>query len=475
MKLLLDNIADTMLSDKILFSFDDYVPDNKYDVVIVEYGNDTHDYIEMLRLAASAMALDGQAFILVPAAILFSMKHKRKREYILDNFHIKGIITLKNTVFDFSTVSLALIILDNNKGATWFTSASTMEEVIRLVSSEKYHTHNVYYSTSIDSANLMPEFYNGKSKKIDNILEKYETKTIEEIAELFVGKNVPIEELTDIEGFSYLRARNIIDGKIVASQYVKNEYVDKYAKQILFPGDILISKNFGERRIAKIQEFDCPAIASNAFIVVRALEVPEDYLYSYFCSRAGKSIFHKQLEMIEIGNTIRTINLQSFKNLRIPIFDNVTMFEMMNINKLDKQELSKLSEHIDLKVIGNKAEQIATRMFRSNGWSENDIVREDRNFFILLSTGRKYIPDIILKSNTKVLAIVEVKVSTRLTSPVWLETVEELQKYKDVPLFIFTNLNKFDVYLTRKNELVTFQTVPSKIQLLELIESGGNN
>lgn len=473
-KLLLENIAKTIGSNKVLIGLDNYSPDNKYHAIIIECGNNTNNNEQMFRIVANARDLDGQVIVLAPAAILFSTKHKKNREYLLKHFHIKGVITLKNTVFDFSAIAMALIILDNKKGDTWFTSASSMEEVLKLILNEKNHKHNVYYSSSVESINLMPEYYNGESKKIDNLLYNYETKSIEEIAELFIGKNVPSEELTDRMGFSYLRARNLIDGKIIASQYVKNEYIDKYSKQVLLPGDIVISKNFGEKRIAKVQEDDCPAIASNALIVVRALNVPEDYLYTYFHSRAGRLIFQKQLESIEKGTTIRTINLQDFKKIKIPIFDNVTMFEMMNINKLDRQELSNLSNHISSK-IESEIEIRAIEMFRLNGWNKNEIVFEDRNFFIKIGNDRKYIPDIILMSDKGVLAIVEVTLSLALSSPARLEMFTELKKNKEVPIFIITNLNKFEIYLTREDKRVIFHTVPSKTQLLELIESEDRN
>src|SRR5690606_4565745 len=236
--------------------------------------------------------------------------------------------------------------------------------------------------------------------------------------------SVPIEELGGNEGeFSYLRARNLIGGRIVPSEYVRSEFVEKYARQILFPGDILVSKYFGEKRIAKVQESDCPAIASNAFIVIRALEIPEDYLYNYLCSRAGKIIFQSQLEMIETGTTVRSINLKNIKELRIPIFDNVTMFEMMNIDKLDRKGLNDLSEYIDNNVIGSKAELITKEMFLSVGWEENEIVSNDSNLTIILRKGKKYIPDIVLKNDKEMLAIVEIKLSNRMTSPEWLDRI----------------------------------------------------
>jgi len=476
--ILLKKIAEIIPSSNILSDFNEISNYYKYDVVMIECWNSTHENEEKLKQLANVLAPEGVAFVLVPAAVLFNMKYKSNREYIINNFHIKGIITLKNTVFDFTAISMALIILDNNKGNTWFTTANGIDEVIKLVSSEdhKNHKHNIYYATSADSSNLMPEFYNGESKKIDGVLDKYETKTLEEIAELFIGKSVPRNELGGKEGeFSYLRAQNLIDGKIVPSEYIKSEFVEKYAMQTLFPGDILVSKNFGEKRIARVEESDCPAIASNALIVIRALEIPEDYLYNYFCSRAGKILFKKQLETIETGATIKTINLRDIKELRIPIFDNVTMFEMMNIDKLDWKGLSDLAEYIDTKVIGSRAETITKEMFLSNGWSKNDIVSNDYDFAINLSTSMKYIPDIVLKHDKEVLAIVEVRVSNRITTPEWLEKIAKLQQCIEIPLFIITNLNKFDLYLTRTNKKVTVQTVPTKTYLLELIESGVSN
>ncbi|WP_285398102.1 hypothetical protein [Lysinibacillus sp. fls2-241-R2A-57] len=98
--ILLKKIAETIPSSNILSNFNEISTGYKYDALMIEYWGNTHEDEEKLKQLGNVLSPEGMAFVLVPATVLFSMKHKSNREYILNNFHIKGVITLKNTVFD---------------------------------------------------------------------------------------------------------------------------------------------------------------------------------------------------------------------------------------------------------------------------------------------------------------------------------------------------------------------------------------
>lgn len=181
----------------------------------------------------------------------------------------------------------------------------------------------------------MPENYNGKKERIDEVLDRYETKTLQEIADVILGKYVSRSELGEI-GIPYLRQRDIQNGIIIEpNTYVAETATEKYAKQLLQEGDILLTKNFGQHKVARVTSENLPAIASNSLFIIRAFGVPEGYLYEYFTSNTGKAVLDQQLSSIEQGATVATINKADLKGLRVPIFDETTMLSFPQIQDMN--------------------------------------------------------------------------------------------------------------------------------------------
>jgi len=175
----------------------------------------------------------------------------------------------------------------------------------------------------------MPEYYNGVKEEINRTLDKYKTKLLNEIADVFIGKNIEKNELGNNDGVQYLRARNIgISGIKQSDIFVDEKYIRKYAKYILQSGDILLTRCFGQLKYVQVKDSDLPAIASVGLIVIRTVDVPEEYLYSYLTSETGKEIFKKQISLIKKGQTIEFIGINELKKLKIPIFDEKTMIEI---------------------------------------------------------------------------------------------------------------------------------------------------
>jgi len=168
---------------------------------------------------------------------------------------------------------------------------------------------------------------------------QYETKNLEDIAEVINGKNINKEDLAT-SGIPYLKGRNLQQGNIVnVDTFVREDSVEKYAKQLLEEGDLLLQKNFGQHKIVKVTEADLPAIASNGLFIIRSFGVPESYLYKYLSSKTGKDIFEKQLRSIEKGSSVIFITLTDLKKLRVPIFDEQTM---LNFAQADNIKIEKL-------------------------------------------------------------------------------------------------------------------------------------
>ena len=132
---------------------------------------------------------------------------------------------------------------------------------------------------------MLPEYYNGDDKLIEEKLSGSNVKELGEVATIIAGKGARREEYSD-KGIPYLRARDIKNGKVQTPEvYISTDNVGVYSRQLLQEGDILLTKNFGQNKLALVTEDDIPAIASNMLFIIRPFEVSEGYLYKYLTDR----------------------------------------------------------------------------------------------------------------------------------------------------------------------------------------------
>lgn len=447
-----------------------------FDIRIMNMELGSYKFVKMYSILEKGTAKKWDV-IVGTVAILFGSNMQKYREQLLEEHSIQGIVTLKNCFFKRAAIPAAIIILNRVENKTWLTSATDTNDLIALISDIKSYKRKVYYTDKLDSMNLMPEFYNDELKKINSELDKYETKTLKEIAAISVGKSVSRDDFGD-EGIPYLRARNLHQGKIVnIDTYVKKEEAGKYAKQLLQDGDLLLSKNFGEHRIVQVGIDDIPAIASNGLFIIRAYDVPESYLYQYFSSDTGKKILDKQLESIEKGSTIISINLKDLKELRVPLFDEQTMISLSHVDKLEIPELvsitKKLTSHmgdINRGMRGAELERKIYEDFINVGWNQDDVVVDSKEYTINLGERMNWRADIALTNNGQLLAVVEVKTDFSKTPMEWLEKMFAIVKSGQVPFLILTTGYYYEIHSINNDIVKKTLTVPTKEELLVLLD-----
>ena len=319
-----------------------------------------------------------------PAALLFAHNMQAFRDQLLEEENIHGIITLKNTFFEISALPASVIVLGNYPAEkVWLTTAASSEDIIQVFSDIRTYQKNVYYTKKLDPKSFMPENYNGEKERLNETLDKYETKPLKDVADIILGKGAGSWELGE-EGIPYLRQRDIQKGVIVkADKYVAESAVEKYAKQLLQEGDILLTKNFGQHKIAKVSSDNLPAIASNSLFIIRAFGVPDNYLYEYFTSNTGKAILDRQLSSIEQGSIVPSIRKSDLQELKVPIFDEATMLTLSQAEDMKVADalsllnrirrLGAYAEHLNTSLIGSQLEEKILNDFLNAGWPKEDL------------------------------------------------------------------------------------------------------
>ncbi len=243
-------------------------------------------------------------------------------------------------------------------------------------------------------------------------------------------------------------------------------------------GDILLQKQFGYHKIAKVEAADLPAIASSGLFIIRAFNVPENYLYTYLTSETGKEIFDRQLKSIERGATIVSIGLSDLRKIRVPLFDAETMSAFVNIEKAKVSELSILNNHLmtyAMRLYGNKSETVAETGLEKKviedlsavGWGSDDV--KLNSVVIELTGSRPWEADIALLDKGDLLAIVEVRSSIYLMNHSWLDNMKAIIESKAAPFLILSSGSYYEIHSTGDGTVHKMMSPPTKEVLLSIL------
>ena len=418
--------------------------------------------------------------VAVTTADVLYVNHMRKyREQLLVDNTIQGIFTLKNSFYEYVSFPSAVIVFETElSDKIWLTSVTSIQDVIELFTDIKGYNRNVYYTERLDTKSFMPEYYNGDKQRIDESLEKYETKPLKDIADIILGKSGSRDDFGE-EGIPYLRVRNIKQGVICEpDSYIVETAGKKYAKQLVQEGDILLSKNFGQHKVAKVTIDNVPAIVSNGLFIIRSFGVPEDYLFQYFTSETGKAILDKQLTSIEHGVTVASINKADLEELKVPIFDKSTMIELSHPDELKLNELvynssfksrmMKYAEAIQSMTTESTLESQIYSDLHQAGWKENEVQLNNKKLSLPLKNSLCF-PDILLFDGDALLGVVEIKTDFGRISSDWLLQISEVIKEAKVPCLILSTGFYYELHFTRKSIVKKMKEAPSKDYLLSVI------
>lgn len=404
-------------------------------------------------------------FIIGLSAMLYSKQFEDYRIELLNTNAVKGVAAFKNRVFNATTVPAAVIILDKNSTKTWFCEINDFEELWALISEDDTVNLGVIYSDTITNYNLSPKYYQ-QNDIVEEVLSKGSIKHLEEVAEIINCKSAKPYQLGN-NGIPYLRARCLQNGNIVRDNaFVLNSELPDFSKQILQSGDILLSKFFGQYKLAQVKDSDLPAIASNALFIIRPFDIGEKYLYRYLSSKTGNTVFRKQLEKVEHGITVSSITKKDLMKIEIPMFDDDLMDSLEDSDNLE----------------GSKAEETINKLIKATTGSEHitsNVLKD------LLSVGwdkfnyklEEYDDKLKLRSDIsfaleKTTVIFEIKNDLFRVSYKWVSKILELLESDNNVVFVLTTGTYYEVHLPKVRSSYKLLHTPTPDDILNLIKEG---
>ena len=173
---------------------------------------------------------------------------------------------------------------------------------------------------------------------------------------------------------------------------------------------------------------------------------------------------------------------KDLRELRVPIFDEQTM---MNFADVDNISLHKLLPVIKQMAVTNNGdsniysasmlERKIYEDFIQIGWSESEVLNDQRAYTINLSPTERWRADIVLTDKENLLAVVEVKASFARIDARWIEKMYRIVKGGEAPFLILTTGTYYEIHSMNDTVVKKMATPPTKELLLSLLEGKEDN
>ncbi len=385
-----------------------------------------------------------------------------------------GVITLKNSFFvKHANYSISLVIFGETPSTKFFSSANSFEELYNLIFDKERYKRSIFYcdDSDVNYDNLLPENYDSKKMSINKFLQDFEPKKLEDIAEIITCPSAYSYEYVE-DGIPYYTAASIQDGEIVKTEkYIAVDNVERFSKALVQEGDILITKFFGQKKIAVVKKENLPGIASGMLFIIRPYEELNFDLFEYLSTGAGSKIFSQQLDSITVGTSIASINKTNLSSLPIPTITKETKnsFEDAYNFNFENETVENIANQIVSNLKENKLEESIYDSLRKAGWKLSDISREERFKY----ENKFLIPDFTLYFEGKPLAFVEAK--SEILAGMTIKQLQAIQKENNILAILALGGMYFEVYKFINGEYKVYKFIsnaPSKDELIKIFKEG---
>jgi SAM-dependent methyltransferase len=288
-----------------------------------------------LRKAQELLTENGRAIMLVPYSVLLAGPFQNCRKEFVS--YVEEIITLPSGSIRNTQIKTAILLIGKQDSKevkiTQLTNFNSLEKEYQNASSITYLNEKLLERWD-------PEYHLSKESSFYKELDSFQTKELQELADIIKGKMIPANTLKELGEFLYLKPVHIQKEGLKtesALKYVsKGDLTEKDYRYILQPDDIVISTIFNDLKMYVYQTGDVPAIASNNLAIIRSSK--QDYILSYLQTDEGKRIFKTQAEDLRKGVTIPHLSIKELASIKIPILP------IADLNILGNDSLAKANK-----------------------------------------------------------------------------------------------------------------------------------
>lgn len=304
---------------------------------------------------------DGKAVIIMAPNATFGISSQIIRKFFVDNGWIENIISLPNNIFDFTAISVMMVVLSFDNENISFIDASKVFTAGRRKNTLSFGDIN----SIIESVNTDSKI----SKTLSNQMvaennyelnpQKYvaETPVIKDgtafadvIESITRGAQIKADELDKLvtfeeTGFQYIMLNDIQDGIVEDNLPYINMIDPKYEKYCINDSAFVISKIGYVFKAAYIRTEPGKKILVNGNMYIIRLKtsiINPVFLKAFIESESGQN----QLRSLCSGSALPTISPDSLKKMVIPLPDIKIQDEISDIYSEKLDEIKKLKKKL---------------------------------------------------------------------------------------------------------------------------------
>lgn len=387
------------------------------------------------------------------------------RETLLEKESIHSVITVKHT--GNTGRQVAILLFNKTEAKTKLVTCESIDAASAYIAGTSSEGIEVNNTDIISPENMLPGYYSEPLLQVIESSGNTVIKKLEEVAEVISGKSASSYDYRS-EGIPYLRARDIQQGEIIKPDvFLSSDKAKQFSKQLLQDGDILLTKHFGQRKLALVCEDNLPAIASDALFIIRPFGVSENYLYRYLTSKTGNTVFNEQLKRIEHGVVVPSMRLSDLKRVEVPIFDDDTMSDLEHMDTLSEHEGIESALRL-LNNIGNADEKaIETRVINdliTAGWDASQL---QMPMGVNLTNKERIIADLIYILPDGVKVYFEIKSRLSGVSQKWIRTMKEILHSPEKCFYVLTTGLYYETHVSGRNESLKSTNAPTIEELIK--------
>jgi len=344
-----------------------------------KYSTKTNTFWDDLLQISEMMTSDSKLVALVPNVMLSNSIDKDKKEKLIKDGYLEGIISLPLRYYSNSLkVEVSLLVISKGNKTAKLVDINNIFTISDVKSADLENITDYIierYKEDFNEVPIADLFGKNSNLLISNIItsETYDgmknltlLATVADVSKGTKKTKVGFKDLIDQSGkspYCLLNSNNIDDGLINYEKLTRVIYDSILEKLVIKKGDLIITNKSSKPKLAVVEHDELIIIPTGSMIVVSPHRNVLDGIYLKMFFESMKGI--KLLSKVQRGQKTSTLYPEDIEKLLIPCIDYKKQIELVNQYKAKLIDLTKKKTELD--VIKKDIEKLI-----NNGGQNND-------------------------------------------------------------------------------------------------------
>lgn len=316
-------------------------------------------YNEIIFKLLDNLSNNGILALILPYSFSFSRAYSKIRKKIISEFAIDFIIDIKLNNKNTNIKNTLVFIRKGKPNKKIFLGKvdNPNFSIEGFINVYKNNLGDFWVDYAKLNDRLDRNFHDPKHNKLKEYLNENETKKIEELADVLIGRNVEKHFITKkITQTQYISFNKLQNNKILFDlnkEYLNDDILDnRFSHLILKEGDIVFGNRFvSNLYLYTVTKNDPKAVIGNGLAIIRPKYAVGEYIKSYLSFKEGIELLKEQINMKSVRDKMMIIDARQIKLIQIPIIPlknlNLDSVSDRNISTSNTAELQFIKKEIE--------------------------------------------------------------------------------------------------------------------------------